>query len=182
MSNRLLWGVAVVVVIVLAGMWLRDDTPREVRAGEYYDASQEYAIIPPPNWTKEVENDADGKMVMFFSPLEGSNDQFRETINVVVERLPYRMSLDKYVEISNQNASREIPGIKIGRSTLTTINGRDAMREECTFRMNGVKLKSLVYVFVVGRRAYAISCGAEPHTYDRYLPLFEEVCGTFEVE
>ncbi len=150
-----------------------------IGASAYFLLRKDYTLTCPDSWEKKT--DYMGTDVIYLSPLEDSNDEFRENVNVIVEKLPSNMGLNQYVDISLKNAGKMLTDYRNLENSAVQLNGLDAQRIVSIYRMGDMRICALSYVIVKGRKAYTITCTALDSTYEKYKQQFEDICGTMKV-
>ena len=148
--------------------------------GRYYKKQDGFSIRFPAEW--EQKENVMGSVVMALSPAEGEADAFRENVNVMVEALPSKMDLEKYLELSMANLKKLLSAGQEPEVSDTTLGGEKAKRVVCQMTMGQINVKSTVYVAVKGTRGYSLACSATPDSFDAYKARFEEIAGTFRFE
>ena len=148
--------------------------------GRNYKKQDGFSIRFPAEW--EQKENVMGSVVMALSPAEGEADAFRENVNVMVEALPSKMDLEKYLELSMANLKKLLSAGQEPEVSDTTLGGEKAKRVVCQMTMGQINVKSTVYVAVKGTRGYSLTCSATPDSFDAYKARFEEIAGTFRFE
>jgi hypothetical protein len=170
-------------VAALGGLGLSSCDGKSAQALEpdrYFSRKHRFSIKFPETW--KTEEGVYGTTVMSLSPLSKSSDRFQENVNVVVEKIPRSIELEKYVELNVKNLSQMLPSSKIIGRGETRINGEEARWLLVNFDFAGTKMKSIVYIVVHNGRGYAITCSAVPVTFSRYKNRFEEIAHSFRLE
>ena len=167
MSRGTIIAIVVIVALSVAGV------------GLYLHFQDGFSITGPQGWEKKTGEM--GTEVMYLSPQEGAGDQFRENLNVVVEKLPSAMSLDGYLRAALPNVKKMLTDYDLLEQARTSINGVKAERMVFTHRMGAMEIKALQYYLVKDKRAYIVTCTANPDTYNRYLNDFEQACKTIRL-
>lgn len=117
---------------------------------------------------------------MWLSPLEGSNDTFRENVNVTVENIPTGMKIDEYIEKGMEDLNAMGISAPANYEPIR-INGIAASMAHINYAIGTVKLVLDSYVLLDGNQAYVISCTATEETYEMYGPQFEAMIETFSL-
>jgi len=205
MSNKVLVASAAVVILGMAG-WLfwESRRPAPEGAGGRSDRKKQtvvkepkasaslpegfvrhqvegrgFSLACPQEWeTRAVMAAA----IVLLSPQEGPADTFRENVNVVIEKLPAKMSLNDYQRGSMNTLRRILTDFKIHEQSAVTIGGAEARRLVYSHRMGMVKIKVLVDILVRERRGYSITCSAAPEQFDEFRGRFEEIVQSFRFE
>ena len=152
----------------------------ESEPGRYYKKADGFSIRFPAEW--EQKENVMGTVVIALSPAEGEADAFRENVNVVVETLPTPMDLGKYLELSMANLKKLLAVGQAPEVSEATLGGEKAKRVVYQMTMGQISVKSTLYVAVMGRRGYAITCSATPDSFDAYQEPFEKIVETFRFE
>ena len=71
---------------------------RSKEPGRFYDDENDFSIKLPEDW-ETIENFM-GMRVVARSPLSDANDKFQESVGVVVEKLPKKVTLDEYMNLA----------------------------------------------------------------------------------
>lgn len=121
-----------------------------------------------------------GEMVplLIYSPLEGENDKFRESINVTSEK--FTGDADTYYQANVMGMNNVLKDFKPSENGRTTINGQPTHWLTYTFTYGELSLKVLAYCFSFNGRGYVVTCSASPESFDSYKATFEKVVGTFK--
>ncbi len=164
---------AIALVFLLNGCSSKDPD-------RYYSAKDDFSIKLPDKW--ETKEGYMGTSVMSLSSLEGAGDQFRENVNVVVEKLPKEMTLDEYMSGNLSNLPRFITDFRESGRGGTTLGDIDAKWLTYTGRMGTSNLAFKQYFMVRGDRGYVITGTATEETYPRFKNTFEQTAESFQFE
>jgi len=151
---------------------------KPAKPGQYTSKKDAFTITGPASWEK-----AEGKMgtaVVFLEPQAGASDTVRENLNVIVEKLPAAMGLDKYVKLSKENMAKIVTDFSEVSSARVKLGENDAQRIVYQHRMGVFNFKCLLYLVVHGGRAYVLTCTAAVDEYEDHEPIFEKTCKTFQ--
>ncbi|HOX05009.1 MAG TPA: hypothetical protein PK280_01295 [Planctomycetota bacterium] len=145
----------------------------------YHNAEKGFSVTFPAGW--ERRDGLKGATVAAISPAEGPSDRFRENAAVVAEDLPAGTGLEDYARASRARIQaffrddnyeeHEFARVRVGPA--------DGFRLVYSHRRNGQPLKLVTWLAVKGSRGFVVCCGAEPGEFDRYLPQFEQIGGSF---
>lgn len=172
--------VLVTSMVLAAAAWAGCSSSAPSEPGRYVSTKDKYSIVYPEGW--ELKEGMMGTSSIALSPQEGETDTFRENINVVVERLPTAMSLDRYHDANVTELKRilgEDAEIDVADVELGDVNAR---RLDYSMTMGQLRTRALAFLAVSGKRGYVITCSALPDTLDRYRGTFEEAAETFRFE
>jgi hypothetical protein len=148
--------------------------------GQYTNQKDRFSIVSPPGW--ETKEAIMGVAVAFLEPYLGPSDDFRENLNVFVEKLPPSMDLDGYNNVSNANVEKLLTDFQRVQSDPVKLNGQDARRMVYRHRLGVFDLQVLSYLLVKDGRGYAITCSAKADAYKDHEPIFEQACQTFHAD
>ena len=152
----------------------------EPEPGRYYKKQEGFSIRFPAEW--EQKENVMGTVVIALSPAQGTDDPFRENVNVVVEALPSLMTLDEYFNLSMVNLKKLLAAGQEPEVSDITLGGEKAKRVVYQTMMGQIGVKGTLYVAVKGQRGYALTCSATPESFDADKARFEEIAGTFRFE
>ena len=96
----------------------------------------------------------------------GTNSNvFRDSVNVLIEKLPNDISMDDYLAASVRNAPKSLPSfVEVGRS-VNTVNGK--VLGQLDFRSNqNIPLRHRAVVLIKGRNAIVVTYTTEPTRFD----------------
>lgn len=142
-----------------------------------------YSIQPPQGWTVDTTKSL-GAELFLFSPLENSNDKFRDNINLLIQNISaYNLGLDDYVKISEQQIQSEMvkDGVLLSSERMHK-NGRDFQKMIYTMTQDVFQLKILQYAFIVNGKAYVLTFTAEASVFDNYRNLVSETMNSFTIK
>jgi len=147
---------------------------------KYYNREKGFSIKLPNEWEKK-ENFM-GAVIGALRPQVTSTEQFRESVNVMVDELPKAMTLEDYNQFNLSDMRKYMNEFKINESGQITINTNNANWFVYSFRGDRLRLKALCYILVKNRRGYAITFAATPETFSKYRRIFEEIAESFKFE
>ena len=131
----------------------------------------------PPGW--KTQKNIDGIFLTAISPFEDKDDMFQENFNIVVEKIPSTMSVDKYYELNMKTLKRDFPTFLHNESGETTISGKNARWATYFLFANNTKLKAIVYLVTNNNLGYAIIFMATAESYSDYTTRFEAAIESF---
>jgi hypothetical protein len=94
-----------------------------------------------------------------------SSNVFRDSVNVLIEKLPNDISMEDYLAASVRNAPKSLPSfVEVGRS-VNTVNGK--VLGQLDFRSNqNIPLRHRAVVLIKGRNAIVVTYTTEPTRFD----------------
>lgn len=117
-----------------------------------------YSVHYPADWTLSLEGSNDVEFQLF-SPLDSSDDTFRENVNLLVQDLrgqPVK-TLDQYVGISESQIVAMLTDSEIQSSERLRRNGREFHKVEFSARQGKFLLKHVQYYFLDHTTVYALT-------------------------
>ena len=148
------------------------------QAERYNNSKDDFSIKFPKEW--ENKEGFMGTDVISLSPRENAADQFRENVNVVVEKIPDGMSLNDYFDTNLPKLSKVIRDFQQVETGNTIINDNVAEWLIYTGSIGTINLKSKQYYIVHDNKGYVITCSATPGTYDNFKNVFDEIVQSFQ--
>jgi len=167
------------LLVILASVLLISGCSSK-QADRYYNSKDNFSIKFPKDW--ENKEGFMGTDVISLSPRENTADQFRENVNVVVEKIPDGMSLNDYFNANLPKLSKVVQNFQNKETGTTTINDNDAQWLIYAGSIGTINLKSKQYYMVHDNKGYVITCSATPGTYDNFNSVFDEVVQSFQFE
>jgi hypothetical protein len=146
----------------------------------YYCKKDDFSLKLPKEW--ETKEGFMGSSVISLSPLENSADQFRENVNVVVEKMPGEMPLDEYFTGNIANMKKFFTEFQEDEKGNTSIDETDAKWLVYSGKMGTLSVKNKVYFIIHDKRGYTITCSATPDGFARYKKTFDAIAYSFEFE
>ena len=149
---------------------------KDTLSGKFQYANKEkgFEIVVPRDW--ENGENYYGTAFIAVSPLENKKDTFRENVNVVVE--PFAEGAEGYYKANLVNMKKLLTDFKELKTEKLKINSKDAVSLIYSHRMGEVNIKVLVFFMVNGKKAYCLTCSADPASFDKYSKIFKEIAET----
>jgi eukaryotic-like serine/threonine-protein kinase len=145
----------------------------------YSDSKYGFTLQYPKDWEKQVG--AMGSAVVILSPREGDSDKFRENVNVLVQTLPDKMTLDQYSKLSLDQAPKLITGFDLLDQGPTQLAGRPARRVHYRGEQGSFRLEWEQVWTVLGGQAFILTYTAERDRYEMYLRTAEATFASFRL-
>ena len=106
---------------------------------------------------------------------------FAESVVVGAEKLFLNIDLDAYTELTLK--SLETPDFKIIDSSKITLSGNPAQMIVFSDKNEfGGDLQALAAWTIIDKNGYFIILGSEPSMYVHYLPTFQKILDSFEID
>jgi hypothetical protein len=124
-----------------------------------------------------------GVAVTFLSPSDGPDDRFRESVQVLVQDLPFStMTLRQYADTSLSQATSQIPDFTLLSSNPTLLADREAQRVIYRGQKGGYVLE-WEQVWLVDRgRGYTVTLTAELSRFATVHATAEAVIESFALD
>lgn len=139
---------------------------------EQYGISLEY----PASWSLK-ETPAQGYIAGFFSPKEGSNDNYIESLGIKVVDISSQpnITLQEAADLwENQTKKAESTFVVADRKS-STVAGESAKDILYSFKNQGDSGKGMVRVTLKNKKAYIFQYNALEKDYDKYLSIIETI-------
>ncbi|MGA2624668.1 MAG: DcrB-related protein [Bacteroidota bacterium] len=166
------------ISLVLTG-WMLDGCATK-DPDRYYNDREGFSMKFPAAWEKK--EGFLGTKIIAWVPRNGSADQFREDVNVTVDRLPKALTLDEYFQQSLINMKRVLTDFQDQEKGQGFIDDYDAKWMVYTHRLGGSTFKVLAYMIVKDDRGYVITCTALPDRFYTFRSQFEDIARSFQFE
>ncbi|MHA1300589.1 MAG: PsbP-related protein [Candidatus Helarchaeota archaeon] len=130
----------------------------------------------PSNW--DVIKDG----MVFLSPLEEPTDDFRENINISVQKLPSKMSLEEFSELNISELKKIITNFKIVEGPIETkLAGIKANQITFTAVQGKYLLKFMSICTIKNDNVYVITFTSEEDKYEKYLETVKKMIDSFKI-
>jgi hypothetical protein len=138
-----------------------------------------YSIQYPSTW--ELNQSAQmGTSFILFSPLENSQDQFRENVNLIVQDLTgQNIDLDKYSQISEEQVKTMITNSSLIESKRIKKHNGEYHRMVYTGDQDIFHLKFEQYYWVISDKAYVLTLTCEQDKFDYFKQIGENILNSF---
>lgn len=149
----------------------------------YVNKEKGFTMSFPKGW--EQKEGVMGSTIIAVSPSNGKKEKFRENINVVVEKLPQRMTTKTYYTESLKVLKKLFTDFKLEKSGHNPADRMVASEKTEIYwsvfshRMGKIHARVLQYMTVKGTQAFVITCSAAPDTFEKLRPSFEAAVRTF---
>ena len=178
-KKHLQWlALAALLLVTFAASGCGKKAPTE--PGRYYDEERGISIKFPPGWEIIEEEETDA--VTAICPFEDDDDMLQESVSVGVQDLPNGMELNEFSSEALAATAAECVDYEVEETGSTTVADLPATWTLFSYREPQGTITCLGYCLVKGRKGYLITCNAEPHTYPRYFPIFQEAASSLRIE
>jgi hypothetical protein len=146
----------------------------------YTNSEYGYQFEYPSSWLKTETGDP-ALHVVITSPFENSDDEFTELAAAGAETLFIDIDLDAYTELSLR--SLETPDFKVLDSSKISVSDNPAQMIIFSDKNEfGDDVKGLAVWLVSDKNGYFVMFVAEPAKYSEYLPIFEKMLDSYELD
>ncbi len=151
----------------------------------YHSDTNNYSIKYPKGWTKQGKIMAEEEVI--YSPKQGDDDKYIESISLLVEKGRDDRTLDEYFETAVRTRSRKIAEESNGQyidETVekTTLDGVDAYKLTYTTSMAGTNIKIYRYVAQYNEKFYVVSFNIQLEQNDMYVKDIDETISSFKFD
>lgn len=142
---------------------------------------ENYWMIYPQDWELKTSGEM-GSTFALLSPLSSKKDKFQENVNLIIQDLTGRnMSLEKYVEVSEEQVRTLIVDGKILESKLITGNTKNFQKTRFTGKQGGFDLIFEQYYWVENEKAYVLSFSCEEAQYPKFQEAGRKMMDSFQL-
>ena len=175
-------GGAIALLIATVGGWLlvrQVTTKPKIELSPYNNSSQGFRIDYPDSWSPQNRNDFFASGVVFLSPLEDDDDQFKERVSILIEELASDTSLTQYTEQSLAEIKKlSDPNVK--EAQTINLGGNEGRQIVYAGTENGFPVQRMQTWSIEDNQAYVITYTAKYNSYDKYLPTVEKMIESFK--
>ncbi len=140
-----------------------------------------FIIQYPSDWELNQSGQM-GTSFILFSQLTEKTDQFKENVNLIIQDLTgHNMSLDQYVEISENQIKTLITDGNIISSEREKKNGMEFQKVIYTGKQGIYNLKFEQYYWVYNNYAYVLTLTCEIDQFDDFKMTGERILNSFEI-
>lgn len=120
---------------------------------------------------------------MIFSPMESSEDQFRENVNLMIQDLSaYDLDLDSYTELSEQQVGTLFTDAKIIKSKRMKNQSQDYQMIIYNGGQGGAMYTFVQYYWVINDKAYVLTFTCEKDRYRAYKKMGLKIMNSFTLK
>ncbi len=148
----------------------------------YMNLGQGIRMKYPNGWEKREDAGAAGFMVIFLSQQEDPFDQFRENVNLFIERLPQPMTVEQVAAANRETMLQQMPINFVEEATKDILGGLPAYRVSYTGPLGQLAGKWLQYYAVKGDKAYTLTYTAEAGKYQKFSGVVQQIIASLEIK
>lgn len=165
--------------ILFALLFLVITTAHAQTLAPFTNPADGYTISFPADWATQAHYL--GTSVFSTSPQGDPMDTVRENVNIVAERFAAPLTSQQYYQSNLISMKQILKDLVIVEASQVQMGPTTAVRAVVSQQVGDRKQKNLVFFIAFGGRAYVITCSAEPHTFDLFRPVFEQIVATFRM-
>ncbi len=154
------------------------DLPSEWKTLE----GDKFEIKYPPNWTVD-KSGLMGSSFILFSELSDETDNFKENVNLLIQDLgAYELTLDQYVEISENQIKTLITNGKIISSERMKDGEAEYQKVIYTGKQGIYDLQFEQYYMLIAKKAFVLTFTSEESQFNNYRKVGEKILNSFKIK
>ncbi len=171
----------IICIILLAGLMLAGCGSPSVQPAPgfevYRNVQHDFSIQFPVDWTRP--EDTPDTAIQFYAPQQDAADAFRENLNIIVQELGQKTTLDEYSQpYLEQLQTVASSGLQVSDTTLSGLGARQAV---FTKSVQEISFDFRQIWTVKGQRAYILTFTSETNKTPQYTAVFEQMAGSFRL-
>ncbi len=141
-----------------------------------------YSIQYPNSWDLDTSKQM-GSSFALYSKLTSTNDQFRENINLIIQKnLEDTLDLDTYIDLSEKQVSKLISKFRMIESQRMKNNDLEFHKFLYKGKYGTLKLKFEQYIWLIDKQAYVLTLTCETNEFENYQKVGEKILDSFKIE
>ena len=146
-------------------------------------AGKGYKIRPPLGWdTNKAVGDVPAHFLNPTPDLQGGVIPFHANINIIIEPIPQRPTMQEYVDANKQLLSLRLTDHKLIDDSESTVNGHAAHFLESTFQHEIFNLRNRQVLLISDDQAFVVTTTALEETWESYDDIFDASLRSFELD
>lgn len=148
----------------------------EPKPKSYQNEANGISLEYPATWSLK-ENPKTGYIAGFFSPKEGSNDSYIESLGlkVVATSSQPNVTLQELADAWENQTKKAESTFVVSERKSSTVAGEDAKDITYTFKEKTDSGKGMIRITLKNKKAYVFQYNAAEKDYDKYLPDIETI-------
>ncbi|MBX7206194.1 MAG: hypothetical protein K1X81_12290 [Bacteroidia bacterium] len=140
-----------------------------------------FSLSYPGNWELSSQQ-IPGIYFQAFSPKEGPNDRYRESVNVVIEDLNGKqVSEQQYIEATKKNLLFNVKDYRLIKSGEIMLGGYKAYEILYTGKLNMYNLKFRAVIVFFEKRAFVMTYSSDLISYDKFYPETNKIMSSIRL-
>lgn len=128
----------------------------------------------------EIPDDWQDRSIISFSATVAPNE-FAPNVVITREIIDAETSIEDYTHRQFDITQAEVQGLHIVDHRQTTLGGRAAVQVVQKISAHGLTLQQLQTFILGDEEIYIITCTATASSFDQYLPRFQKIAQTFQL-
>ncbi len=147
-----------------------------------------YSIRYPADWDLQQSETTGSSVTLTYpfailSPLESTEDKFRENVNLVIEDLNgQEINLSRYAELSKSQLKLQMRNCKITESKKINKGSREYYKIVFTWDYQVFHLKVEQYYWISNGKAYVVTFTSEQNKFSKFREIGENILNTFTLK
>ncbi|HYA82071.1 MAG TPA: PsbP-related protein [Candidatus Bathyarchaeia archaeon] len=176
-----------VIVVVLSGVFLIVATNKTVLAQHtttsnlltYENSTNDIKLQYPSSWYKIV-NVSSPVVVVFIPRVNNSNATLNISTDDISDEKGIRLA--QYASEKFSSFKHELQDFKlVGLTTNNTLAGLPAYKSIYTYGTSQNTTKGIEVGVIKGDRVFIVTYEAAPNSYDKYLPIVQQMIKSFQI-
>jgi hypothetical protein len=132
----------------------------------------------PSNWDF-IENPA--TVFILMRPIEEQGQIFRENVNLIINE-SQGLTLAEYLKAAQKQLATQLPNYKELEVSYVEFGGKKYARIIYQHNSNNLPLQVAYYLLIHKKKVYNLTCSSVQDSFDKYLPLFQEMMISFTID
>jgi hypothetical protein len=153
---------------------------------KYVHKSEGYSMLLPSNWEFQEDLTIQNFKISMVGirPAAKADEVFRENVNVVIEKLTEKISIQDYFDLTmkQMKTTDMLDSLKLVRSG--DLQGANTKSKYMVYthkdKSSGTALKVVVFLYISGEKAYSLTCTSTDKGFDAYMALFFKIGKSFK--
>lgn len=128
----------------------------------------------------EIPDDWQDRSIVSFSAAVAPHE-FAPNVVITREIIDAETSLEDYTQRQFAVTQAEVQGLQIVDRRQTTLGGRAAVQVVQKISAHGLVLRQLQTFILGDEEIYIVTCTATESSFEQYLPRFQKIAGTFQI-
>lgn len=140
-----------------------------------------FSISYPGNWELNTQL-VPGIYFQAFSPKEGPNDRYRESVNVVIEDLNGKQVTEQqYIDATKKNLFFNVKDYRLIKAGETMMGSYKAYEIIYTGKLDLYNLKFRAVISFFEKRAFIITYSSDLISYDKFYPETNKIMSSIRL-
>ncbi len=141
-----------------------------------------FTILYPATWQLD-QSDVSQSSILFYSPLESSDDQFKENVNILIKDLSATYTdIKKFAEQSENQIKAMITNANILESNQVKLGKKTYHKIIYVGDFGPFHLKYEQYYYVEADKAYVLTFTSEQDKYESFKAIGEKILDSFTIK